>query len=97
MRNKLRSVTWSDEELSIFEQSRDPVSKAQMSEKCKKKKRSQKTEDDFDPQCFRGIIHELSLQSRVINQCKVGKQAITYVQYPDETPLQKKVFELLGV
>ena len=97
MRKALSPVLFQDDELDTARWARDPVAKAESSERARAKKRTKKTDDGWPVHSLRTLLAELG--TRCQNTCRAGvdKGAIRFEQLTEVTPFQQHVFELLKV
>jgi len=72
-----------------------PVAKAHRSEAAEQKAARKRTDDDLPVHSFRSLLKELATLCRVTIRPKIdGAQA--FHKLPKPTPVQSKVFDLLG-
>ena len=95
MRQALSPLLFDDEEIEELRKGRDPVAKAEPSLSAKRKKTRQKSEDGFVIQSFETLLLHLGTMCK--NRCRVkGKEHTPdFWMITEETPLQRRVFELL--
>jgi len=97
MRKALSPVLFQDDELDQGRWTRDPVAKAEPSERARAKKRTKKTPDGWPLHSLGTLLTELA--TRCKNTCRAGegKTAIRFDQLTELTPFQMHVFGLLGI
>ena len=95
LRKALCSVLFEDDELEAARWTRDPVAKAEPSERAREKKRTKKTADGWPVHSLHSLLAELA--TRCKNTCRTGegKTLIRFEQLTEPTPFQRHVFELL--
>ena len=97
LRKALSSVLFQDDELDAARWTRDPVAKAQPSERAREKKRTKKTGDGWAVHSVSTLLADLA--TRCKNTCRTGqgKTLIRFEQVTEATPFQEHVFNLLGL
>jgi transposase len=97
MRAALAPLLFEEEDLVEYRQQRDPVASAKPSAAVQSKKQRKRTEEGFPVQSFPTLLRALATRCR--NTCRVQatKEAPTFAQVTQATPLQAKVFALLGL
>jgi hypothetical protein len=97
MRAALAPLLFEEEDLVGYRQQRDPVAPAEPSAAVQSKKQRKRTEERFPVQSFPTLLQALATRCR--NTCRVQatKETPTFEQVTQATPLQAKVFELLGL
>lgn len=97
MRAALAPLLFAEEDLVGYRQQRDPVAPAEPSAAVQSKKQRKRTEEGFPVQSFPTLLQALATRCR--NTCRVQttKETPTFDQVTQATPLQAKVFELLGL
>jgi len=71
------------------------VAPATLSEAAARKKSRKHTTDGFPVQSFRSLLQSLATLTK--NTVRMGETDVHFEQYPRPTPLQHRVFDLLGV
>jgi len=97
MRKAWAPLLFDDEELDPRRRRRDPIAPAQPSPSANRKKRERTTDDGLPVHSFQTLLADLATYSRNVCRTKTGKHSATTVQYPDLSPLQARVFQLLEV
>ncbi len=97
MRRALAPVLFQDEGLDDARWTRDPVAKAESSEKARRKKSSGKTPAGWPVHSFHSLMNELA--TRCKNTCRAGKgkKAARFTTLTEPTDFQRHVFGLLGL
>jgi transposase len=97
MRQALAPILFEDEEIAKLRWIRDPVAKAEPSEKAKQKKAQRTTPEGLTVHSFENIIEVLGTITR--NTCRVSHENInnTFIQISQPSPIQSKALELLGL
>jgi transposase len=97
MRVALAPLLFEEEDLAQVRQQRDPVAPAKPSTVVQTKKQHKQTKEGFPVQSFSTLLQALATRCR--NTCRVQatKEAPTFEQVTQATPLQAKAFELLGL
>src|SRR6266436_214585 len=97
MRATLAPLLFAEEDLAQYRRQRDPVAPAKPSTVVQTKKQRKQTEEGFPVQSFPTLLQVLATRCR--NTCRVQatKEAPTFEQVTQATPLQAKAFELLGL
>ncbi len=97
MRKALAPLLFDDEELDENRKSRDPVKPAKPSVSAKKKKGQKLTSEGFVVQSFDTLLEELG--TRCWNRCRIQSDSKEppFYQLTEMSPLQKRVFQLLGL
>ncbi len=97
MRRALAPILFHDDDLPQSRQRRDPVAPAPMSASTRQKKIRRRTADDLPVHSFDTILEILSTRCR--NRCSVKSDPAMppFDQITEMTPLQKKIFQLLGL
>ena len=96
MRRSLAPLLFDDENLADDRWTRDPVAPAQESESARSKKMRRVTAEGFPVHSFHTLMQELGTRCR--NDCRVSSDpdGATFARLSELTPLQQRVFELLG-
>src|SRR5258708_2187168 len=97
MRAALAPLLFEEEELVGYRQQRDPVAPAEPSAAVQSKKQQKQTEQGFPVQSFPTLLQALATRCRNTCQVQATKEAPTFEQVTQATPLQAKAFELLGL
>ena len=97
MRKALGAVLFEDDELEVTRWTRDPVAKAEPSERVRQKKHTKRTDDGWPVHSLRTLLADLG--TRCKNTCRTGqgKATIRFEQVTEATPFQTHVFGLLGL
>ncbi len=97
MPRALGSVLFDDQELAANRQRRPPVAKAEASPSAQRKKAQQTTSAGLAVHSFHTLLEELGTLCR--SRCRIEADASggTFTQDTQATPLQARVFRLLGV
>lgn len=97
MRAALAPLLFEEEELGEYRQQRDPVAPAEPSAAVQVKKQRKQTKEGFPVQSFSTLLQALATRCR--NTCRVQatKEAPTFEQVTQATPLQARIFQLLGL
>jgi hypothetical protein len=97
MRKALGAVLFQDDDLDAVRWSRDPVAKAEPSERIREKKRTRKTSEGWPVHSLHTLLADLA--TRCKNTCRTGKGKATihFEQLTEATPFQAHVFGLLGL
>ena len=95
MTGKLKPILFEDEVPGGAPRS-SPVAKACRSESAEQKAASKKTEEDLPVHSFHSLLAELSTLCRITLRPKIDK-AQSFRKLSNQTPLQEKVFQLLGL
>ena len=95
MRRALSPLLFDDEEVGENRRKRDPVAKAEPSLSAKRKKTRRKTDDGFVIQSFESLMIHLGTMCK--NRCGIRGKGDTpdFWMITEETPFQKRVFEML--
>jgi hypothetical protein len=95
LRKALASVLFQDDLLDAARWTRDPVAKAQPSQRAREKKRTKKNKDGWPVHSLATLLADLA--TRCKNTCRTGqgKTLIRFEQVTEATPFQKHVFSLL--
>ena len=96
MRRALAPLLYEDETLPTDRWQRDPVAPAEVGAAAKSKKAKKATDEGELLHSFRTLLQELATCCR--NRCRVTSEAggAAFERLSDLTPLQERVFELLG-
>lgn len=97
MRAALAPLLFEEEDLAKYRQQRDPVASAKPSAVVQTKKQHKQTEEGFPVQSFPTLLQALATRCRNTCQVQARKEAPTFEQVTQATPLQAKAFELLGL
>jgi len=97
MRAALAPLLFEEEDLAKYRQQRDPVASAKPSAVVQTKKQRKQTEEGFPVQSFPTLLQALATRCRNTCQVQARKEAPTFEQVTQATPLQAKAFELLGL
>jgi transposase len=97
MRAALAPLLFEEEDLAQYRQQRDPVTSAKPSAVVQTKKQRKQTEEGFPVQSFPTLLQALATRCRNTCQVQASKEAPTFEQVTQATPLQAKAFELLGL
>lgn len=73
----------------------DPTAEAQRSRRAKAKAATKRTEDGLPVASFRDLLDGLATLTR--NHIRLAGHDVTFDQLTEQTPLQRRAFELLGV
>ena len=97
LRKALCSVLFEDDELDAARWTRDPVAKAEPSERARQKKGTKKTTDGWPVHSLHSLLTELATRCR--NTCRAGqgKTLLRFQQVTEATPFQAHIFELLEI
>jgi transposase len=97
MRKALAPLLFDDEELDERRKRRDPVKPAKPSASAKRKKTTRLTPDGLEIHSFQTLLAELATRSR--NRCRVKSdpEGPKFYELTEQTPLQKRAFQLLGL
>jgi hypothetical protein len=97
MRRDLAPVLFDDEQLPDQRHLRDPVAPAKPSAQAQRKRQTRKTSDEMVVHSFQTLMDAMA--TRCHNRCRCTDSAIdiTFETYTEPTPLQTKVFQLLGL
>ena len=97
MRKALSPVLFQDDELDTARWRRDPVAKAEPSERVREKKRRRTTQDGWPLHSLHTLMAELATRCR--NTCRTGegKAAVHFDQLTEATAFQTHVFNMLGL
>ncbi len=97
MREVLSPILFQDDELQGDRKTRDVVAPAQPSASAKRKKALRRTPDGLPVHSFDTLL--LALANRTRNTCmiKSDPSGSTFRQIPDPSPLETRVFQLLGL
>lgn len=97
MRKAFAPLLFDDEELDENRKKRDPVKPAKPSNSAKKKKALRLTSDGLVVQSFDTLLVELGTRCR--NRCRIKSdpKGPTFYELTEMTPLQQRVFQLLGL
>jgi hypothetical protein len=97
LRKALAPVLFQDDELDEARWNRDPVAKAEPSQRAREKKRAKKTDDGWPVHSLQTLLDELA--TRCKNTCRTGqgKTLIRFEQVTQATPFQEHVLSLLGL
>ena len=97
IRQALASVLFDDEELPEHRACRDPVAPAEPSMSAQRKKATLRTCDGLPVHSFDTLLQELGTLCR--HRCRIPGDAtgVTFDQQTQATPLQGRVFDLLGL
>ena len=93
MRQALAPLLFDDEELAENRKSRNPVAKAEASLSARRKKGRLKTEDGLEVQSFNTLMTHLGTMCK--NRCRANEGSPCFHVLTKETPLQRRVFDLL--
>lgn len=95
LRKALCPVLFEDDELDAARWTRDPVAKAEPSERARDKKRTKKTPSGWPVHSLRTLLTDLATRCR--NTCRTGQgnTLLRFEQLTEPTPFQAHVFELL--
>ena len=97
MRGKLKPVLFDDTDVQRMEEERiSAVAPRERSLKAKRKAESKRMEQGLPAQSFRTLLKDLGTLTKNWMTTK-SDSTISFVLYTNPTPLQAKVFELLGV
>jgi transposase len=96
MRQALAPLLYAEEDLPTARMERDPVAKAEPTERCKRKKAVQKTEEGFPLRRWDGLIHALSTLARNTCQAAGDKGSVSFVCDTQPDAYQSRVFDLLA-
>jgi len=97
MRAALAPLLFEEEKLALYRQQRDPVAPAKPSAVVQAKKQRKQTEEGFPVHSFSTLLQAMATRCRNTCQVQAGKEAPTFTQVTQATPLQAKAFELLGL
>jgi transposase len=97
MRRALAPLLFHDEDLEADRKRRDPVAPAQPSMSVRRKKRQKTTDDGFTVHSFADLIQALGSRAKVLCRFGVDPSAPLVVRVSENTPLQSRAFELLGL
>lgn len=97
MRQVLASLLFDDEEIEESRRTRDPVAPARASDSAVRKKRRKRTKEELEVQSFETLLVHLGTMCKHLCRIKFQEDAPPFYQVTEETPLQKRVFELLGL
>jgi transposase len=97
MRAALAPLLFEEEDLAQVRQQRDPVAPAKPSTVVQTKKQHKQTEEGFPVQSFSTLLQALATRCRNTCQVQSSKEAPTFEQVTQATPLQAKAFELLSL
>jgi transposase len=97
MRQALGALLFDDQELAAKRKRRDPMAKAEPSPSARRKKVQRTTPDGFAVYSFDTLLAELGTLCR--NRCRIHADppGSSFTQDTQPTPLQARVFELLGL
>jgi hypothetical protein len=73
----------------------DPTAPARRSQRAKAKAATKRTEDDLPASSFRDLLDALATLTR--NRIRLASHDVSFDQLTEETPLQRRAFELLAV
>ena len=96
MRKALAPLLFDDEDIDILRKTRHPVKPARSSASATRKKAVKKTSDGLSVHSFKTLLAELSTLNR--NKCRIKSSPYSpsFNQLTNPTPVQQKVFSLLG-
>src|SRR5947209_2003992 len=97
MRAALAPLLFAEEDLAQYRQQRDPVTTAEPSATVQTKKLQKQTKEGFPVQSYPTLLQALATRCRNTFQVQATKEAPTFEQVTQATPLQAKTFELLGL
>lgn len=97
MRRALAPMLFEDEQLPEDRRHRDPILPAKPSEAAKHKKATHRTADGLAVHSFETLMAELATRSRVSYRLKSEELNLVLQQVPELTPIQARVYELLGL
>ncbi len=97
MRATLAPLLFAEEDLAQYRRQRDPVAPAKPSTVVQTKKQRKQTEEGFPVQSFSTLLQALATRCR--NTCRVQatKEGPTFEQVTQATPMQARIFQLLGL
>ena len=97
MRAALAPLLFEEEDLAHSRQQRDPVAPAKPSAVVQAKKQRKQTDEGFPVQSFPTLLQALATRCRNTCQVQARKEAPTFEQVTQATPLQARTFQLLGL
>lgn len=97
MRRALAPLLFHDEDLEADRRIRDPVAPARPSPSVQRKKLQKKTDDGLEVHSFRDLIQALGLRAKILCRFGVDPTAPLVTRISESTPLQARVFDLLGL
>ena len=97
MRAALAPLLFAEEELVEYRQQRDPVAPGKPSAVVQTKKQQKQTAAGYPVQSFSTLLQALATRCRNTCQVQARKEAPSFEQVTQATPLQAKAFELLGL
>jgi len=98
MRRALAPMLFEDEQLAEDRKRRDPILPAQPSASAQDKRRERRTADGLPVHSFETLMAELAARARVTYSPKSEDEPnVTFKQVPPPSPLQAKVYRLLGL
>jgi len=95
MRKALAPLLFDDETLTQIRKTRHPVRPAEASLSAQKKKTRKTTSEGFTVHSFSTLMAALGTRCR--NHCRIGISGTLISRLTEPTPLQTKVFQLLGL
>ena len=97
MRQKLKPILFDDHDKAAADAARlSVVAKAERSEAARRKARNRCTDDGLPVHSFRSLLADLATVSRNV-MAMDGAPEASFVLYPQLTPLQDRVFQLLDL
>ena len=97
MRQALKPILFDDHDKAAADTARTSiVDKARRSAAADRKARTKRTDDGLPVHSFRSLLGDLATVTRN-TMAMAGSPDATFVIYPQFTPVQARVFELLGV
>jgi transposase len=97
MRAALAPLLFEEEDLAQVRQQRDPVATAEPSAVVQIKKQRKQTAEGFPVHSFPTLLQALATRCRNTCQVQATKEAPTFEQVTQATPLQARIFQYLGL
>jgi hypothetical protein len=97
MRAALAPLLFEEEDLAQYRQQRNPVVPAEPSAAVQIKKQRKQTAEGFQVQSFPTLLQALATRCRNTCQVQAKKEAPTFEQVTQATPLQARIFQCLGL